>query len=124
MNSINLIRIFQVLFFYLVIAHLIACMWVEVSHIEDNEYKSWLRRLPVPRPTGTRQPGDISLSNDTIYKHAIYWAIVTVSHIGVGDITAITVNERAFNCFVVLMGTFIYAILFGNMASLVSDLSS
>jgi hypothetical protein len=99
-------------------------MWIEVSKIEGDQTKSWLRRVPVPRNTGTRQPGDISLSEATIYKHAIYWSIVTVSHIGVGDITAITVSERAFNCFVVLMGTFTYAILFGNMASLVSDLTS
>ena len=63
------------------------------------------------------------MSNDTIYVHAIYWAIVTVSHIGVGDISAITVNERLLNCLVILVGTFAYAILFGNIASLVSDLT-
>jgi hypothetical protein len=59
-----------------------------------------------------------------LYIHAIYWAIVTVSHIGVGDITAITVPERAYNCLVVLVGTFSYAILFGDIAALVSGLSS
>ena len=63
------------------------------------------------------------MNNDTIYIHAIYWSIVTVSHIGVGDITAITVNERLLNCLVILVGTFSYAVLFGNIASLVSDLT-
>jgi hypothetical protein len=59
-----------------------------------------------------------------IYIHAIYYSIVTVSHIGVGDITAITVPERLINCVIVLIGTFSYAILFGNIASLVSDFAS
>ena len=106
------------------IAHLVACMWIEVTKIEGDDQKSWLRRAPVPQPTGTRTDDSIDLSDETIYIHAIYWSIVTISHIGVGDITAITVPERAFNCFVVLIGTFTYAILFGNMASLVSDLNS
>ena len=33
-------------------------------------------------------------------------------------------SERAFNCFVVGAGTFAYAILFGNIAALVSDNAS
>jgi hypothetical protein len=72
----------------------------------------------------TRTSDSINLSQDTIYIHAIYWSVVTFSHIGLGDITAITVPERAFNCFVILIYTFAYAILFGNMASLVTDLSA
>jgi hypothetical protein len=59
-----------------------------------------------------------------LYIHGIYWSIVTVSHIGVGDITAITVPERALNCFVILVGTFSYAILFGDIAALVSGQSA
>jgi hypothetical protein len=66
----------------------------------------------------------MDLHDRLIYTHAIYWAIVTVSHIGVGDITAITVPERALNCFVILVGTFSYAVLFGDMAALVSGLQS
>jgi hypothetical protein len=66
----------------------------------------------------------MDLHDTMIYKHAIYWSVVTISHIGVGDITAITVPERALNCFVILVGTFSYAILFGDVAALVSGLSS
>ena len=37
MNSVNLVRIGQVLFFYLTIAHLVACMWIEVTNIEGDD---------------------------------------------------------------------------------------
>ena len=39
----------------------------------------------------------------------------------IGDITSVTVNERALNAFIILCGTFIYAFLFGNIASMVAD---
>ena len=94
-----------------------------MAKIEDDETKSWIRRAPVPRSSGTRSDDSIHFSDQSLYIHSIYWSIVTFSHIGVGDITAITVPERAFNCFVILIYTFAYAVLFGNMASLVSGLT-
>jgi hypothetical protein len=118
-----MLRIIKTMFLYLILAHFIACMWIEVSKIEDNREKSWLRRAPVVLPTGTRNEDSIDLSDNTIYIHAIYWSIVTFSHIGIGDITAVTAPERAFNCAVILIYTFAYAVLFGNMASLVSELT-
>ena len=97
-------------------------MWIEMAKLDDRE-TNWQRRAPVPQPAGTRNDHSIDLSNDTIYIHAIYWSIVTFSHIGIGDITAVTVPERAFNCCVILGYTFGYALLFGRMATLVRDLS-
>ena len=47
---------------------------------------------------------------------------VSISHIGVGDIKAISNLERFFNSFTILCGSFTYAIVFGNVASMVSDL--
>jgi hypothetical protein len=108
------------MFFYLLLAHFIACMWIEMSKLEDDDTKSWKMRIPVPQ-NPTRTDDSIDLSDSTIYIHAIYWSIVTFSHIGVGDVTAITPAERGFNCFVILLFTFGYAILFGNMASLVAE---
>ena len=46
---------------------------------------------------------------------------VSISHIGVGDITAISNLERFFNSFTILCGSFTYAIVFGNVVSMVSD---
>jgi hypothetical protein len=42
------LRILQVLFIYLLLAHSIACMWIEISKVEDDKQKSWMRRIPVP----------------------------------------------------------------------------
>jgi hypothetical protein len=115
---VHLIRIVKTVLYYLLLSHFIACMWIEMAKVEDNSHNSWLRKVPVPQ-SPARDDTSITLSQDTVYIHAIYWSIVTFSHIGIGDITAVTPDERIFNCFVILVYTFAYAILFGNMASLV-----
>jgi len=33
----NLLRIQEVLFYYLILAHFMACMWIEMSKIEDDD---------------------------------------------------------------------------------------
>jgi hypothetical protein len=125
LNFQNWLRIFEVVFLYLILAHFIACMWIEVAKINDHsDHESWMRRTPVPQPHGTRTDESIDLSYSTIYVHAIYWSIVTFSHIGIGDVTAITVSERLYNCLVTLIYTFAYAVLFGNIASMVNDIAT
>ena len=58
-----------------------------------------------------------------IYNHALYWGVNTVSHVAIGDVTAVSVKERIFVGFAIFAGTFIYAFIFGNVVSLVSDLA-
>ena len=62
-----------------------------------------------------------NVTNYDIYNHALYWAVNTVSHVAIGDVTPVTVTERVFTAFAILCGTFIYAFLFGNIASIVTD---
>lgn len=56
----NFIRIVKTFLYYLLINHLTACIWIEMSKIEDEE-TGWLRRIPVPR-NPTRDEDSITLS--------------------------------------------------------------
>lgn len=49
---------------------------------------------------------------------------MTLSHVGNGDITAISIPEKVYICVAFLVGIFVYAILFGNIISLVTALAS
>ena len=62
-KKINIIRIAHVFNIYLLMAHFVACMWIEMARIEDDETKSWIRRAPVPRPDGTRTEESMNLSD-------------------------------------------------------------
>ena len=59
----------------------------------------------------------------SVYIHAIYFVVNTISHVAIGDITSVTTNERVFNAFLILLGTFIYSFLFGNITAIVSSLA-
>jgi Ion channel len=63
------------------------------------------------------------VSYSSIYVHGLYFIVNTVSHVTIGDISMVTPEERFFNAWLILAGTFIYCYLFGNIASIVSDLA-
>ena len=63
------------------------------------------------------------MSSTSIYIHAIYFVVNTISHVAIGDITSVTTDERIFNAFLILIGTFIYSFLFGNITAIVSSLA-
>lgn len=71
---------------------------------------------------GMRQvEGFEGLSDSSIYIHALNFTFNTFSHIAIGDISAVTYKERIYNSYGIFIGTFIYAFLFGNVASIVAD---
>ena len=87
---------------------------------------SWIRRIPVPLPDGAgHRPLNSTDTSDltmgTVYAHGLMWTVNTISHVAIGDVTAVTVNERIINALVILCGTFLYALLFGNIAAMVAD---
>ena len=61
------------------------------------------------------------VSAASLYIHAMYFVVNTVSHVAIGDITAVNSSERVFVAILILFGTFIYSFLFGNIVSIVSD---
>jgi hypothetical protein len=58
-----------------------------------------------------------------MYMHALYFAYVTTSHIGVGDVTAVTILERIYATIIMLISVFTTIYFFGNLASMVNELA-
>lgn len=121
---LHVIRLFEALIAYMIMSHIVACLFIAMSTIESDQDRSWLRRIPAPQPTGVRTADSEPLTESTIYIHALYWTFVTTSNIGNGDVTAITYHEKLFNCIVVICTTFPYAIIFGNITTLVASFTS
>ena len=55
----------------------------------------------------------------SVWVHSVYFIVNTISHVAIGDITSVTTNERFVNSAMVLLGTFIYSFLFGNITAVV-----
>jgi hypothetical protein len=115
-------RILEVMITYYIINHILTCNWLSMGlHVEDVR-DTWVRRITVPQPLGIRTSKTADdLTPWTLYIHSLYFNVNTVSHVAVGDITAVTLHERLYVAILILFGTFIYCFLFGNIVSIVSD---
>ena len=124
-KNLNLWRIIEVLTFYYLICHFLTGLILSGAAYAPDVRENWLRRIPVPQDSGIRDNASIweDTSNRSIYVHGMYFIVNTVSHVAIGDITSVTTNERVFNAFLILAGTFIYSFLFGNITAIVSSLA-
>ena len=58
------------------------------------------------------------------YNAAIYWAMVTITTIGYGDVVPKTNPERMFVTFAMLIGAGAYGYMVGSICGLLSNMSS
>jgi hypothetical protein len=65
-----------------------------------------------------------SVKKNARYVPAAYFALVTLTTIGYGDITAATTAERAFIVCVLIIGAILYTLVLGLVTSLLSQLVS
>ena len=124
LRSVNMqkFRILEVMITYYLLNHIFTCIWLSMGLNADDTRDTWIRRIPVPLKEGIRPTSSIEdMTPLSLYIHSLYFNVNTISHVAIGDITAITLSERLYVSILILFGTFIYCFLFGNIVSIVSD---
>ena len=96
-------RLFLLIFWILVAAHLVACGWIFIGG--PGRYVA----------EGTDPPG-------AVYLAAFYWTITTLTTIGYGDITPGTVVQFIYVTVIMLMGAAIYGFIIGNIANIIANI--
>lgn len=108
-------------FFFMVVfsAHLMACAFRLVVGIEDNLESNWILNYF----------GDESYAKyddppwATLYMTAYYWSIMTMTTIGYGDVLPVTIPEMVCTTICMMIGTSIYAYIFGNICSILDEMT-
>jgi hypothetical protein len=105
-------------------AHWLACAWGIILGLEDHrdrigEPKNWATEH---RADGI--PGGIFavLKDDPfqVYLAGLYWAVMTVTTIGYGDIVPVTVGEQFLCVIAMLLGASTYAYVIGTVCGVIA----
>ena len=91
-------RLFLLVFWILVAAHLIACGWIFIGG-----------------------PGEYATDGET-YLEAFYWTVTTLTTIGYGDITPAEPVQFIFVIVIMLIGAAIYGFIIGNIANIIANI--
>uniref|UniRef100_A0A1I8GN73 Cyclic nucleotide-binding domain-containing protein n=1 Tax=Macrostomum lignano TaxID=282301 RepID=A0A1I8GN73_9PLAT len=112
---------------FALIAHWLACIWYAIGNLErpHNLSIGWLNSLALQ----TNQPyikGN-STSGPTLrskYITALYFTFSSLTSVGFGNVSPNTNMEKAFSICVMLIGSLMYASIFGNVSAIIQRLYS
>jgi hypothetical protein len=107
------LRIAKFGFPVLLFLHWTACAWFFIPFAKGFPQDSWVVRQGIEQADSFTQ-----------YVRSLYWAIVTTTTVGYGDITPTRNEEYIFTMLVMLTGATVYAMIIGNIASLLSNLDA
>ncbi|XP_061602593.1 potassium voltage-gated channel subfamily H member 5-like [Cololabis saira] len=113
------------------VAHWLACIWYSIGDHEvideaTNSIKtdSWLYQLATSIGTpyrynasGTGQ-WEGGPSKDTLYISSLYFTMTSLTTIGFGNIAPTTDGEKIFSVAMMMVGSLLYATIFGNVTTI------
>ncbi|XP_051565540.1 potassium voltage-gated channel subfamily H member 7-like isoform X2 [Myxocyprinus asiaticus] len=113
---------------FALIAHWLACIWYAIGNVEKQylEHKiGWLDNLGVS--IGKRYNYSDPASGPSIkdkYVTALYFTFSSLTSVGFGNVSPNTNSEKIFSICVMLIGSLMYASIFGNVSAIIQRLYS
>ncbi|XP_073769333.1 voltage-gated inwardly rectifying potassium channel KCNH7 [Danio rerio] len=113
---------------FALIAHWLACIWYAIGNVEKSylEHKiGWLDNLEVSigKRSNTSDPGSGPSIKDK-YVTALYFTFSSLTSVGFGNVSPNTNSEKIFSICVMLIGSLMYASIFGNVSAIIQRLYS
>ncbi|XP_047226108.1 potassium voltage-gated channel subfamily H member 7-like [Girardinichthys multiradiatus] len=113
---------------FALIAHWLACIWYAIGNVEKPylEHKiGWLDNLALS--IGKRYNYSDPNSGPSIkdkYVTALYFTFSSLTSVGFGNVSPNTNSEKIFSICVMLIGSLMYASIFGNVSAIIQRLYS
>ncbi|KAG9267288.1 potassium voltage-gated channel subfamily H member 6-like isoform X1 [Astyanax mexicanus] len=111
---------------FVLIAHWLACIWYAIGYVERPYMKTgWLDNLA--DQLGKHYNDSDSSSGPSIkdkYVTALYFTFSSLTSVGFGNVSPNTNSEKMFSICVMLIGSLMYASIFGNVSAIIQRLYS
>ncbi|XP_068200015.1 potassium voltage-gated channel subfamily H member 2 [Antennarius striatus] len=110
---------------FALIAHWLACIWYAIGNVERNGSIGWLHTLG--DQLGKNYNESIQGSGPSIkdkYVTALYFTFSSLTSVGFGNVSPNTNSEKIFSICVMLIGSLMYASIFGNVSAIIQRLYS
>ncbi|XP_042560261.1 potassium voltage-gated channel subfamily H member 7-like, partial [Clupea harengus] len=113
---------------FALIAHWLACIWYAIGNVEQPylEHKiGWLDNLglSIGKIYNYSDPGSGPSIKDK-YVTALYFTFSSLTSVGFGNVSPNTNSEKIFSICVMLIGSLMYASIFGNVSAIIQRLYS
>uniref|UniRef100_A0A3B4TBG7 Voltage-gated inwardly rectifying potassium channel KCNH2 n=1 Tax=Seriola dumerili TaxID=41447 RepID=A0A3B4TBG7_SERDU len=108
---------------FALIAHWLACIWYAIGSVERNGSIGWLHTLgdQLGKHYNDSIPGP---SIKDKYVTALYFTFSSLTSVGFGNVSPNTNSEKIFSICVMLIGSLMYASIFGNVSAIIQRLYS
>ena len=106
-------RLLFFILFFLVICHIVACLWIFSARLEDFNPETWVVRY-----------GLQDLSDFELYLSSLYFTVTTITTVGFGDISGGTLGEKMICIVLMLFGVISFSFSTGTLSSILSNLDS
>ncbi|XP_051537905.1 potassium voltage-gated channel subfamily H member 2-like [Myxocyprinus asiaticus] len=110
---------------FALIAHWLACIWYAIGDAERKCSIGWLHSLG--DQLGKHYNSSIQGSGPSIkdkYVTALYFTFSSLTSVGFGNVSPNTNSEKIFSICVMLIGSLMYASIFGNVSAIIQRLYS
>uniref|UniRef100_A0A3Q1JDR9 Voltage-gated inwardly rectifying potassium channel KCNH2 n=1 Tax=Anabas testudineus TaxID=64144 RepID=A0A3Q1JDR9_ANATE len=110
---------------FALIAHWLACIWYAIGNVEKNGSIGWLHTLgdQLGKHYNDSIPGSGPSIKDK-YVTALYFTFSSLTSVGFGNVSPNTNSEKIFSICVMLIGSLMYASIFGNVSAIIQRLYS
>ncbi|XP_034951442.1 potassium voltage-gated channel subfamily H member 2 isoform X3 [Chelonus insularis] len=112
---------------FALIAHWLACIWYAIGHAERPTLKSkvgWLDALANDTHQFYYHNNTGGPSIKSRYITALYFTFSSLTSVGFGNVAPNTDTEKIFTIVVMLIGSLMYASIFGNVSAIIQRLYS
>jgi hypothetical protein len=107
----GIIRLFTFAILVSIVSHWYACFFYLAATLSDPSETTWVK-----------EAGLEQADKSEIYLAGLYWAVMTLTTIGYGDISAYSTVERAFSVVGMLFGVLLFAYVIGTITGLIEEL--